>query len=118
MSFHARLRPDGALTDGSDRPEQFKDDVRVARLWGPRETVTVCGDDCEADHTEGRCIVPHEALIVARDREAKVAAEMDRLRDSDLRARAESALVARGEIKALPVADSSAANANITEVAT
>ena len=92
--IHARRAADGSLYEGSHRPATYPDDVPIARLWGSGEVVMACGDDCKADHARGRCVIPHVALITqrdrAREREAKITAEMRRM--------AEERLVLRGEI--------------------
>ena len=78
--IHARRRSDGSLYEGSHREATYPDDVQIDRLWGMGEVVMACGEECEADHAKGRCVIRHEALIAKREQEradeAKIQAEL------------------------------------------
>ena len=81
--LHARLHPDGHLSDCWERPVTFPDDVPVPRVAPlPGEIVTI---------VDGK-IVPHAALMAARDLERRQRAA----EDAELRALARERLKARG----------------------
>lgn len=66
--MYARTKDDGSICDIGHHAVIASDLVQVCgdireAMNGP---VKCCGDDCKCDHTNGRCIVPHEEARLAK----------------------------------------------------